>query len=100
MSRIMKCSGELEEFDVEKIRKSVYQAYDAAYISCQYKHPPKRDINKVVSGAVKAVVYRRHDLYIMTTDEVREAVEKELMKSDYYAAKEYMLFKYKKGSDG
>lgn len=99
MSKVIKRNGEVEEFQINKIHKSVQNAFDVAYMHCKYKKPPMYKIRKIVDKALKNIVMRCHDLYAMSTDEIREDIEKQLMLNDYYAAKEYILYKYERGDN-
>lgn len=95
---ITKKSGEFEEFDIDKASQSVLRALESS------RSPTKAgqlliDVRKATNKALSKVVMTKHDDDFLSTDDIREAVEKELIKIDYYVAKAYMLYPYTKGGD-
>ena len=96
---IEKRDGSIEEFDYLKIEMSVMRALD----NCSSVKKTNRlagALTKAVDKAVSSILHVGYVKRLLTTQTVREAIEKELVQIDYYVARDFMLYPYtKKGGE-
>jgi hypothetical protein len=94
---LLKKNGEIEEFSVWKLKKSIYLSFLGGSRPSVFSKNRLSEIEKktdTVCSLVMRNIFSAKWKTAPTTDDIRMAVEKELMSADYYAAKTYILYEY------
>ncbi len=90
IKRVLKRDGSIVDFDIEKIIDAAYRAMKAAEEGS--REEAELLANKVVADLVR--IRKRYKNFVPSVEGISDAVEKELMLSDYVdSAKTYILYR-------
>ena len=91
---IIKRNGDYQKFDYKKAKQSVVNALENSGVATCNINKLRTTIDKATDKAIRRVITRKHDHRFITTDEIREEIEKQLMAVDYCVAKAYIIYPY------
>ena len=87
-TRVVKRTGEIADFDKERIRTAILKAVDA----CRHEVDPY-DVDEILEGVVREVETRFSDFY-PNVENIQDIVEKHLVLNGHYEiAKAYILYR-------